>query len=160
MAITPGIRWRTDSGAVALAGLVALAMIPGKRAEAQAVWQADIRIAAMDVRAVSDKTLSISVRVTSDNDDDARASRLDLLLPVGVSVVRLGDPCRLSPSPIQNLVGRVSCDLGDIQVGGVREVTLITSVPARGLPARFAAFVVSDTPDPNPSNNHMERGKP
>ncbi len=128
-------------------------------AMAQAVWQADIRIQTLGVVPLSDRTLSVRILVASDNDDPAQQSRLELLLPIGVSVLRLTPPCRPSPAAVANTAGRITCDLGDIPVRGLREINVITTAPI-GHGARFAAFVLSDTPDPFPTNNYAERSVP
>ncbi len=137
--------------------LVAIWLAPPIAAAAQAVWQADIRIQAMEVSVVAPNTVAIRVVIASDNDDDAKASRLDLLLPIGVSVLRVTPPCRSGSSALRGPAGRVTCDLGDIPVRGVRDLTVVTSAPPPGGGGRYAAFVMSDTPDPFPSNNYAER---
>lgn len=146
-----------------LASLVGVAMIATvavaarQAAPAQEVWQADVRVQSLEVT-VPRATGPVSVRVaiTSDNDDDARAVRLEILLPVGVGVLRLAKVCRASPSVVSALTARVSCALGDMPVGGVREVRLMTTGAVTGVESRFAVFVTSDTPDPDPSNNYAE----
>lgn len=124
-------------------------------------WQADIRIQSIEVVAVRGQSLNARVVVTSDNGEDARAARLEILLPAGVGVVRLAPGCRagtgLTPG---GQSGRISCELGDIPVRGVREVTVVTTAPGSGAPIRVAVFVVSDTPDPLPANNYAERVVP
>lgn len=122
------------------------------------VWQADVRVQSMEVtESRVAGPLSARVTITSHNDDDARAVRLEILLPVGAGVLRLAEGCRASPSVVSALTARVSCALGDLPVGGLREVRLMTTGAARGVQSRFAVFVTSDTPDPDPSNNYAER---
>lgn len=136
---------------------------------AQEVWQADIRVQSMEVlstRGVQSAggsrggQLSTRVVVTSDNDDDARAARLEILLPVGVSVLRMPAGCKTSPGVVTGLTARVTCALGDLPVRGLREVTIVTTGVLATPQARFGAFVTSDTPDPVPSNNYAERALP
>ena len=123
--------------------------------------QADIRIVSIELVAVRGRSLTARIVVTSDNDADARNARLEVLLPVGVGVSRLAPGCRASAIPgLPALNAHVSCDLGDIPVRGMREVTIATSSPASNVPMRVAVFVVSDTPDPMPSNNYAERVAP
>lgn len=153
--------------------LVALVAAPGPPTARQAVWQADVRIQLMEVTTLrgarvgssgqpgtTARQLSARVVVTSDNDDEARGVRLDLLLPVGAGVVRLPAECRSSPSAVATLTGRVTCDLGVIPVRGLREVMVSTTATVSANGARFAALVSSDTPDPVPGNNYAERGVP
>ena len=153
------------------ATLVAFVAAPGRGASRQAVWQADVRIQLLEVTALRGSTsaskpgqaarqLSARVVVASDNDDEARGVRLDVLLPVGAGVVRLPGECRESPRAVATLTGRVTCDLGVIPVRGLREVTISTTATVSPNGARFAALVSSDTPDPVPGNNFAERGVP
>lgn len=130
----------------------------------QEVWQADVRVHALEVtplRALAAtrgaRQLSMRAVITSDNDDDARAARLEVLLPIGVGVLRLPPGCRAGASTVATLTGRVTCDLGDIPVRGLREVVITTTGTVSGTGGRFAVFVTSDTPDPAPSNNYSER---
>lgn len=152
--------WPVGIAVMLLAGLaVGAAAFPR-----QEVWQADVRVQAFDVTPVRTaaatqqgaRQLSVRVVVASDNDDDARGARLEMLLPVGLGVLRVGPGCRASPGAVSTLTGRVTCDLGDIPVRGLREVMLSTTAPVSG-GGRFAVFVASDTPDPNPTNNYAER---
>jgi hypothetical protein len=142
------------------AGLAVLALLgtPPAPPPMQKQWQADIRIQSIEVVAVKGRSLNARVVITSDNDDDARNARLEILLPVGVGVARLSPGCRASSiAGLSTLNAHISCELGDIPVRGVREVMIATSTPALNVPMRVAAFVVSDTPDPMPSNNYAER---
>ena len=143
-------------------GLGLVALLRGSTPPAsQAGWQADIRIQSIELVAVKGRSLNARIVVTSDNDGDARNARLEILLPVGVGVSRLAPGCRASTIPglsAQN--GHISCDLGDIPVRGIREVTIATTAPAQNVLMRVGAFVVSDTPDPMPSNNYAERVAP
>jgi hypothetical protein len=160
-------------GAPRLTAAVALA-ITMNEGDAQAVWQADVRVQLLEVTALrpaptltarrSDSTtgaqqLSARVVITSDNDDDARSVRLDILLPVGAGVIRYPSGCQASPSAVSTLTGRVTCDLGNIPVRGLREIVISTTgTVSKG--ARFAAIVTSDTPDPTPGNNFAEQVVP
>lgn len=142
--------------------MVALgAMVIGQVAvlSAQEVWQADVRIQSLEVT-TGRGGMAIRVLVTSDNDDDAMGVRLDVLLPVGTGVLRVAPGCRPSPSPVANLAARVTCDLGTIPVRGLREVTIAATTPPPGPGRKVAAFVVSDTPDPQAANNYAERMVP
>ncbi|MBC7790777.1 MAG: hypothetical protein H7Z74_12585 [Anaerolineae bacterium] len=144
--------------AVVGVALTAASAAGAHQAIAQQVWQADVRVQAFDVTAARTAgPVSVRVAITSDRDDDARAVRLEILLPVGVGILRLAEECRASPSVVSALTARVSCLLGDVPVGGLREVRLLTTGVATGMQNRFTVFVTSDTPDPDASNNYAER---
>jgi len=132
----------------------------GAVASAQAVWQADMRVQSLAVAAGGGQ-LSARAVIYSDNDDDARAARAEILLPVGVGVLRLPAGCKATATTgVAGLHGRVTCDLGDIEVRGLRELLIVTTGVAGGPNVRFAVFVTSDTPDPTPANNYAERAVP
>ncbi len=146
---------------VPMLAIATLFLTAGRAEPAQKVWQADVRVQSLDVTALKGKggPLSAVIVVTSDNDEEARATRLEILLPIGVGVLRMPAGCRPSPSAIAGLIARVTCDLGDIPVRGLREIT-VTTTGGAAIHGRFAAFVTSDTPDPQPSNNYAERPIP
>jgi hypothetical protein len=146
------------------AGLAALAAVglgagPGA-APIQQVWRADLRIQSLDVQSLGAGGYALRLVVTSDRDDAAQSARLELLLPVGVGVLRATPGCRPSPSPINGLAGRLTCELGTIPARGTREITVAMSSPGSGARPRVAAMVMSDTPDPVPGNNYLERELP
>lgn len=152
--------WRACLAAVVLLSVPAAIRV-GRAATAQDVWQADVRVQSLDVTMIKrGGPLSARVVVASDNDDEARAVRLDILLPIGVGVLRLAPGCRPSPSAIATLNARVICELGDLPVRGLREVTITTTGEGATRAMRFAVFVMSDTPDPVPANNYAERTLP
>jgi hypothetical protein len=126
-------------------------------AAAQEVWQADVRVQTLEVAPAGKGAVTVRIAITSDNDDDAHGTRVEILVPIGAGVVRLAPGCRPSPSPVTGLVGRVICDLGTVPVRGLREVTIALSVPPSGFSRRVGVFVGSDTPDPIPGNNYAER---
>jgi hypothetical protein len=97
------------------------------------------------------------VTVGVEGNDPARSSRLEVLLPIGVAIVRVADECRPSPSPVTGLNARVSCELGELRAKSVREVIIAVTPRVSSQPLRVAAFAFSDTPDPDPSNNFAER---
>lgn len=125
------------------------------------VWRADVSVNTFDVTALKrGGPLTARVVVATAN-EDARGVRLEMLLPVGVGVLRMSDACHASPSPVSSLSARVSCSLGDMPVRALRELTITTSgasTPDARL--HFAVFVFSDTPDPLPTNNFAERVLP
>ncbi len=122
------------------------------------VWKTDLRIRSFDVMPVGQGSVQATIGIIAEGEDAAKAVRLDLMLPVTVALIRAPAGCRASPAAVAHLSGRVTCELGDIPGHGTREVTVLTSVPPVG--ARFAAFVLSDTPDVSPSNNFAERQLP
>lgn len=158
------------------AGFAVLAALAARHAgmpRRQAVWQADVRIQLMEVTALrgtraspargqeaAARQLSARIVVTSDNDDEARGVRLDVLLPVGTGVVRLPRRCQAVVSAAATPAGRVTCDLGVIPVRGREEILISTTGTVSPAGGRFAAFVSSDTPDPVPGNNFTERRAP
>ena len=126
----------------------------------QRVWQSDVSVQALDVVRVKPGG-PVTARVTIAADSDvARAVRVEIILPVGVAVLRLPDGCRTSPSPVATLSARVTCALGDLPMGGHRDLSIATTAATSGRRLRFAAFAFSDTPDPVPSNNFLERVLP
>jgi hypothetical protein len=125
------------------------------------VWQADVTVQALDVTALKRGGPVTARVVIATANEDARAVRVEVLLPVGVGVLKVSDSCRASPSPVETLSARVSCALGDMPVRARREVAVTTSGgSAPDARLRFAAFAYSDTPDPRPANNFAERVLP
>lgn len=122
------------------------------------VWQADVQIRTLEVTK-SRSTMTARIVVYSEKDDEARDSRLIVLLPLGVGIDKLGAGCAATagPSMLPSLRATVQCDLGSIPDRGVREVTISTTVPPDIVPKRFGVFVYSSTPDPTPGNNYAER---
>lgn len=122
------------------------------------VWQADVQIRTLEVTK-SRTGMSVRVVVYAEHDDDAKDSRLLVLLPVGVGVERIGPGCVASagPSMVPSLRATISCDLGVIADRGFREVLISTTLPPEGMPKRFGVFAYSATPDPVPGNNYAER---
>ena len=137
---------------------VAAALTVGWPASAEEqMWRADIQVQSLRVTRL-DANLLARIVVYSDNDDEARAARVEILVPVGVGIVRMAPGCTASAGPpgISSLRARVSCELGTIAIKGSREVFVMTTIPPSGIPRTFGAFVLSDTPDPKPGNNYAE----
>jgi hypothetical protein len=126
------------------------------RAE-EPIWRADIQVQSLRVTRL-DANLLARIVVYSDNDDEARAARVEILVPVGVGIVRLAAGCTASAGPpgVSVLRARVTCELGTLEVRGSREVFVMTTMPPSGIPRTFGAFAMSDTPDPKPANNFAE----
>lgn len=143
---------------VAAGSVAARTIAPSVRQAAPHVWQADIRIRTLEVTK-SKSGLNARVVVYTENNDEARDARLLVLLPVGVGIQRLGAGCSATagPSMVPSLRAAVACDLGGIPDHGIAEVTLVTTLPPEGVPARFGVFTYSGTPDPVPGNNFAER---
>lgn len=126
----------------------------------QRVWQADVSVRVLEVvRVKPGGPLTARVAVTADS-DVARAVQVEIILPVGVAVLRLPAECHTSPSPVATLSARVTCALGDLPVHTTRDLSIATTSVTRVGGMRFAAFAFSDTPDPVPSNNFAERVLP
>jgi hypothetical protein len=137
---------------------VVLAAAGEVRGPTQHVWQADVSVRELALTlAERGPTVTARVVVAADS-DDARAVRLEVMLPVGVAVVRMPNVCHTSPSPVTSLSARVTCALGDLPVRESRGVSITTTdMPGARGRLRFAAFAFSDTPDPAPANNFVER---
>lgn len=141
----------TASGAIAISGASGSTRDPR-------VWQADVKIESLDAGELrSGGPVNARIVIAVDGGESARAVRVEILLPIGVGVLRIPDACRPSPSPVTGLNGRVTCDVGEIPGRSTREILLSTSARVSPQPIRFAAFVYSDTPDPAPSNNFAEK---
>ena len=123
----------------------------------ETIWRADIEIQSLRVTRL-DANLLARVVVYSENDDEARAARVEILVPVGVGIVRMAAGCTASAGPpgVSVLRARVTCELGTVPVRGSREVFVMTTIPPSGIPRTFGAFAMSDTPDPKPGNNYAE----
>jgi hypothetical protein len=132
-------------------------MTPDARQEQPRSWQSDVRVQALDVTVVGPGgALAVRVAVAAEG-DAAREARLEILLPIGVAVLRFADGCRPSPSPVESLNARITCTLGDVAGRTTRAVAIMTTAAPPAARARFAVFAFSDTPDPVPSNNFAER---
>ena len=122
------------------------------------VWQADVQIRTLEVTKTK-SVITARVVVYTEKDDEARDSRLIVLLPLGVGIDKLGPGCSATagPSMVPSLRAAVQCDLGSIPDRGIREAVITTTIPPDVVPKRFGVFVYSNTPDPAPGNNYAER---
>jgi hypothetical protein len=122
------------------------------------VWQADVQIRTLEVTKTK-SVITARVVVYTEKDDEARDSRLIVLLPLGVGIDKLGPGCTATagPSMVPSLRAAVQCDLGSIPDRGIREAVITTTIPPDMVPKRFGVFVYSNTPDPAPGNNYAER---
>ena len=122
------------------------------------VWQADVSIRAFGVTKENANGLIAAHVVVSADSGDARAARLEIMLPVGVGLLSVPEGCQPSNSPLRSLNARVTCVLGDLRVHEYRDITITTTgAPKSRGQLRFAVFALSDTPDPLPANNFAER---
>jgi len=127
----------------------------------QHAWQSDVSVRALEVTMLKGGTTIAARVVVATDSGEARGVRVEVMLPLGVGVVSLPDGCRPSPSPVMSLNARVSCSLGDLRVREIRELSIVTTGrPATRDPLSFAVFAFSDTPDPRPANNFVERTVP
>ena len=144
-------------------GIVAgfLVVLSRPPAEAQELWQADVRIERMDLSGPpAPGQTELRVVVSSANDDEARQVRLEVLLPVGTRTIKVPRECREGLSPVSHHVGRVGCGLGSLQVGTRRDLRFTFVFPGGQASRRLAAVAWSDTPDPDLENNVAHRTAP
>lgn len=121
-------------------------------------WQSDLQVQSLEATEVrSGGSLNARVVISAEGSDPARAVKLEIMLPIGVGVLRLAQGCAPSASPVTGLNARVTCEIGDVQPRGTREIVISTTSRAATTPLRFAAFAYSDTPDPSPANNFAEK---
>lgn len=131
------------------------------RAVGQRTWQADVRIESLEIEPVGQASLSVRVQIVNQLGEVAQDTRLEILVPVGVDVLRVEAGCQPVASATRTPVGRVTCEVGAVKARSVRQVTLVTTRPPLATPTtRLAAFVMSSTPDPEPANNYAERALP
>ena len=142
-------------GFAALVGVILVSLGLGTRQHL--LWQADLQIRSLTI-SVEKGNLIARVEVASEF-GEALSARLEILLPVGVGIVTLGDGCKAGPSRtgISELRARVECTLGNMPARSYREFYVVTTTPPLGVARGFAVVAMSDTPDPRPANNFAER---
>jgi hypothetical protein len=121
------------------------------------LWQADLQIRSL---VVSEARGNLTARVVVAAEfGEALAVRVEVLLPVGVGIVTLGSGCLPGPNVtgISALRARVECSLGNMPARTNRELFVVTTTPPNGVARGFAVVAISDTPDPKPGNNFLER---
>jgi hypothetical protein len=140
---------------IALVAAILAGLRPGVRQHP--VWQADLMIRSLTVSEVKGN-LTARVIVSAES-GEALAARVEVLLPVGVGIVSLGYGCVAGPNVtgISALRGRVECTLGNMPARSNRELLVVTTTPPHGVARGFAVVAMSDTPDPKPANNFVER---
>jgi len=119
-------------------------------------WQADVGIQSLTVEPANGE-LRARVVIYSGMDDPSRGVRVEVLLPLGTSVLRMPPGCRVgADTGVGDQVrGRISCELGTLRVRERRELDLGITVPAPGVVKSVAAFVSSESPDPRPGDNYL-----
>jgi len=143
----------------------------------QARWQADVSISSVSITPIlkksprptntinqppttvvqaTDETLKCTITVHNENDDDARATMLLVLLPVEVSVVSMPSNATLDPSvnASQPFAGYISFNLGQMAVQ--QNITVEFTFTKSKYGNKVGAYAFSDSPDPNPANNHKD----
>jgi hypothetical protein len=146
---------------VVLTGLLVVPLLDGHQAAPQyALWQADLQVRSLTVTEMGGNLRARIVVAAASG--EALAARAEVLLPVGVGIVSMGPGCKAGPSPdgIRELRARVECRLGNLQSPATRAVTVVTTLPPKGVARGFAVVAMSDTPDPKPGNNFAERAIP
>jgi hypothetical protein len=123
----------------------------------QHVWQADLQIRSLRVTE-SNGNLTARVVVVAEL-GEAMAARVEVMLPVGVGIVKVGTGCTPGPSApgVPSLRARVICTIGNLRARDSREFSVTTTTPPDGLARQFGVMATSDTPDPKPGNNFAER---
>jgi hypothetical protein len=123
----------------------------------QHVWQSDLHIRSLSVTESSGQ-LTARVVVATDY-GEAIGARIEVMLPVGVGIVKVGTGCAPGPSApgVPSLRARVICVIGNLRPRDPREFSVTTTTPPAGMESRFGAMAMSDTPDPKPRNNFAER---
>jgi hypothetical protein len=132
------------------------------------VSAADVKILAMSASATQtpDRVeVTTSITIQSDNDDSAPNVRCVVVLPPTSRVISSTPPAAVGPTfgalgPSSQFIqseptnGYVLFELPDpMDVGDEVELTLVTHVHESWAERPIGAFVWSDAPDPNPSNN-------
>lgn len=126
--------------------------------QGQGFYQADLMVHSFQVVHVADGLEARAV-VGVDGDGDVRGASVQFLLPVAVGVVRVSRGCTAGPTPpgIRDLHGRVVCQLGNLRGHERREFSVVTTVAPAGIRTTFGVVALSDTPDPRPQNNFVQK---
>lgn len=140
--------------------LIALSVLAGPVRAQHLVWQSDLQVRTFTV-SESEGNLIARVIVTAEL-GEATGAKVEVMLPVGVGIVRLGPDCAPGPSPpgVPSLRARVVCSAGNLRPRETREFQVMTTSPPPGRERRFGVIATSDTPDPRPGNNFAERVLP
>ena len=137
--------------------LLALEAVPILASGQGHVWQADLQIRSLTVTELKGN-LTAKVVVVAEL-GEAMAARVEVMLPVGVGIVKLGAGCAAGPSApgVPSLHARVICTIGNLRPRDAREYSVTTTTPPGGVARQFGVMASSDTPYPKPGNNFAER---
>jgi len=137
--------------------LLALGAVPILASAQGHDWQADLQIRSLTVTELKGN-LTAKVVVVAEL-GEAMAARVEVMLPVGVGIVKLGAGCAPGPSApgVPSLHARVICTIGNLSPRDSREFAVTTTTPPDNVARRFGVMASSDTPDPKPGNNFAER---
>jgi hypothetical protein len=143
--------------AVLVSGFAGLGFGAQRQVVQYTLWQADLQVRSLTVSEAKGNLTARMVIVVEVG--EALAARVEVLLPVGVGIVTLGPGCVAGPNRtgISELRARVECSLGDMAARTNRELFVITTTPPNGIARGFAVVAMSDTPDPKPENNFVQR---
>lgn len=159
--------------------LFCVSIFTGLFLSAQERWQADVSVASVTISnapslkpsiqngskisvpvsnttlATGPSNLKCSITVHNENDDDANATTLVVVLPVEVSVVVMSPGgtthTAANGSPY---IGYITFDLGHMTVG--QNVTVEFTFTKSKYTNKVGAFAYSTSPDPNPANNYKD----
>jgi len=143
--------------AVLVIGFAGLGLGARRQVVQYTLWQADLQVRSLTVSEAKGN-LTARVLIVAEI-GEALAARVEVLLPVGVGIVTLGPGCVAGPNRtgISELRARVECSLGNMAARSNRELFVITTTPPNGIARGFAVVAMSDTPDPKPENNFVQR---
>jgi hypothetical protein len=143
-------------------GALILTVVAGmtEGAQQRVLWQADLQIRSLTI-SMEKGNLTARVVIAAEM-GEALGARVDLLLPVGVGIVAMGEGCHAGPSVtgISELRARVECTLGNLPARTNRTLFVVTTTPPLGVTRGFGVVAMSDTPDPKPGNNFAEQAIP
>ena len=143
--------------ALLVSGFTSLGLGAQRQVVQYTLWQADLQVRSLTVSETKGNLTARMVIVAEVG--EALAARVEVLLPVGVGIVTLGPGCVAGPNRtgISELRARVECSLGNLGARSTRELFVITTTPPNGIARGFAVVAMSDTPDPKPENNFVQR---
>ena len=127
-------------------------------AKAEEFYSADVKI--NTIKAEAAKSYTCTVTIHNDNDDTAGDATLVVLFPLHVKLLSPPAQCTAS-TPVGEWNSFVTCKLGTMTVGQTLTLKLETTLPPTAVKSRAcSAFVSSNTPDPNRSNNYLVSVEP
>lgn len=163
-------QFRRTGGIAVKIGLAALVIVAWAVSfvEAREVVSADVKIQQVQVANVPENKYTCTVTVHNDNDDNAQLVKLLVILPLevrytsaSVKPARHWTPCDASALEGKGGNGYVHCELGEMNNGEAFTVTIETTAPPKDIPRKSCgAFVWSQIPDPDRSNNYRNSAEP